>query len=73
MMQPQFEDATLECVVCNTEFIWTAGEQSFICGLAAEGKLNRDGSPIVVTEPKRCPPCRRAKKERMDKRMNKSI
>lgn len=42
-------DITLVCKDCNTEFIWSAGEQSFY----AEHEF---------LEPKRCRECRKARK-----------
>ncbi|MHC5019279.1 MAG: zinc-ribbon domain containing protein [Planctomycetota bacterium] len=47
----EFEDRTLTCIDCNTEFIFTAGEQQFYRDKGFEN------------EPKRCGPCRKAKKE----------
>lgn len=69
----EFQDAELNCSACGNDFIWTAGEQTFICNLAANGGTNKDGTPIVVREPKRCLMCRKAKKDRMERRMNKSL
>jgi CxxC-x17-CxxC domain-containing protein len=43
----------LECVDCNENFIWTAGEQVFFHD---KGLKN---------EPKRCKPCKQAKNERL--------
>ena len=45
-----FEDKTLVCRDCGTEFVFTASEQSFY---AEKGFQN---------EPGRCPECRRARK-----------
>jgi len=45
----KFEDKSVKCVDCNEEFTFTAGEQEF---------YNERG----YTEPKRCKPCRDAKK-----------
>jgi CxxC-x17-CxxC domain-containing protein len=45
-----FEDKTLRCVECDTEFIFTASEQQFY---AEKG---------FTHEPRRCVPCRRARK-----------
>ena len=46
-----FEDKTLSCVECSTDFIFTASEQQFY---AEKGFTN---------EPRRCPPCRRSRKQ----------
>ncbi|HVX57946.1 MAG TPA: zinc-ribbon domain containing protein [Candidatus Saccharimonadales bacterium] len=45
-----FEDKTLVCRDCGTEFVFTAGEQEFY---AQKGFTN---------QPSRCPDCRRAAK-----------
>lgn len=47
-----FQDKTLQCFDCGTTFIFTADEQRFF---QSKGYTN---------EPKRCPSCRRARKER---------
>jgi len=46
-----YEDKTLICQECGQEFIFTANEQEFY---ASKGFTN---------EPKRCPECRRKRKE----------
>jgi len=46
-----FEDKSLQCSDCGATFTFTAGEQEFY---ASKGFTN---------EPKRCPQCRRAKKQ----------
>jgi hypothetical protein len=46
-----FEDKSIRCADCSTTFTFTAGEQEFF---ATKGFTN---------EPKRCPQCRRAKKQ----------
>lgn len=46
-----FDDKTLNCVECNTDFIFTSSEQQFY---QEKGFSN---------EPRRCPPCRRARKQ----------
>ena len=46
------EDKTLICQDCGAEFIFTAGEQEFY----AEKQF--------TNEPKRCPDCRRANKQK---------
>ena len=50
-----FTDKNIACVDCKTSFTFTAGEQEFY---STKGFTN---------EPKRCPDCRRANK---DKRNN---
>ncbi|MFC1944414.1 zinc-ribbon domain containing protein [Chloroflexota bacterium] len=46
-----FEDRSLTCVECGAEFVFTAGEQEFYQSRGLEN------------EPKRCPDCRRAKRQ----------
>ena len=43
-------DRTLTCIECSSEFIFTEGEQEFF--------QEKD-----FTDPKRCPTCRKAKKQ----------
>jgi CxxC-x17-CxxC domain-containing protein len=45
-----FQDKTIQCSDCATSFTFSAGEQEFY---AAKGFTN---------EPRRCPPCRQARK-----------
>jgi len=47
-----FEDKSMTCSDCGASFTFTAGEQEFY---ESKGFTN---------EPKRCVPCRQAKKER---------
>ena len=47
------EDKTLTCCECGQEFVFTASEQEFY---AEKGFTN---------EPRRCPTCRQARKQRM--------
>ncbi|MFC1932987.1 zinc-ribbon domain-containing protein [Chloroflexota bacterium] len=47
-----FEDKSIQCSDCGTNFTFSAGEQEFF---ANKGFTN---------EPKRCPECRRANKAR---------
>ncbi|MFC2019414.1 zinc-ribbon domain-containing protein [Chloroflexota bacterium] len=47
-----FEDKSIQCSDCSTAFTFSAGEQEFF---QTKGFTN---------EPKRCPECRRANKER---------
>jgi CxxC-x17-CxxC domain-containing protein len=49
-----FNDKTLACIDCGAEFTFTAGEQEFH---ASRGFSN---------EPKRCPDCRRTRKNSRD-------
>jgi ssDNA-binding Zn-finger/Zn-ribbon topoisomerase 1 len=51
-----YEDKSIRCADCGTTFTFTAGEQEFF---ATKGFTN---------EPKRCPQCRRAKKQQSDSR-----
>jgi len=46
-----FEDKSLQCSDCGTTFTFTTGEQEFFI------------SKGFTNEPKRCVPCRRAKKQ----------
>ena len=48
-----YQDRTLACVDCKTDFVFTAAEQEFY---AKKGFTN---------DPKRCQPCRSAKKQRL--------
>ncbi len=48
-----FEDKTLACVECGGDFTFTAEEQEFYQSKGFEN------------EPKRCKPCRTARKQRM--------
>ena len=45
-----FDEKTIQCVDCSTNFAFTSGEQEFF---QSKGFTN---------EPKRCPSCRRTKK-----------
>ena len=56
-----FQDVSKQCVACKANFIWTAGEQKFINRLYDEGKIT------AVIEPKRCPDCRKKKKEKFER------
>ena len=49
----EFEDATIICIDCAKEFVWTAGEQIFY----------RDKG--LKNPPKRCKECKQAKNERL--------
>jgi Zn finger protein HypA/HybF involved in hydrogenase expression len=46
-----FEDKTIKCADCATDFTFTASEQQFF---AEKG---------FTTEPKRCPTCRRNRRQ----------
>ncbi|NLN62464.1 MAG: hypothetical protein GX146_06250 [Myxococcales bacterium] len=50
-----FEDQTLQCVMCGVEFVFSAGEQQF------------HQEKGFTAQPKRCPGCRAAKKQRTRK------
>lgn len=58
-----YQDETLICEDCGKEFVFTAGEQEFY---AEKGLTNK---------PKRCPECRKAKKQqhRGKKRMYDAV
>ena len=47
-----FADKTLKCVDCNSDFVYTAAEQELHKSLGYQN------------EPKRCTPCREAKRQR---------
>ncbi len=49
----EFEDTTIPCIDCNTNFVWTVGEQAFF----------RDKK--LQNPPKRCKECKQAKNERL--------
>src|SRR4051812_29494907 len=50
---PEFEDRSIACIDCASEFIWTVGEQIFF----------RDKQ--LQNPPKRCKECKQAKNERL--------
>lgn len=52
-MNGVFQDRELTCVECDRPFFWTAGEQQFY---AKQG----------FSDPKRCGPCRQAKRSRYE-------
>ena len=54
VVEQEFEDASLNCIDCATEFIWTAGEQAFF----------RDKD--LLNPPKRCKECKKAKNRRLE-------
>ncbi len=49
----QFEDATINCIDCSKDFIWTVGEQTFFYDKGLQNP------------PKRCKPCKQAKNDRI--------
>jgi len=56
------EDKTLKCKDCNSDFVFTAGEQEFYKEKGFEN------------EPQRCPACRKANKQkRFDSRQNRKF
>ena len=61
-MYQDYQDIEKICVQCKRQFVWSAGEQHFINRLHEEGKIQS------VTEPKRCPDCRKQKRERFENR-----
>ena len=56
-----YEDQKLVCEECGAEFIFTAGEQEFY---AEKGLTN---------VPKRCPDCRKARKQRNRKKLYDAV
>ena len=52
----EFQDKTLNCVDCGTEFLWTAGEQLFFA------------DKNFKNEPKRCKSCRARIKDRRERK-----
>ena len=63
----EYEDMEVVCR-CGVPFVWTQGEQSFLQSLVEEEKVNKDGSPVTFTKPKRCEDCRRKKREEREKK-----
>lgn len=61
-MYQNYQDIEKTCVQCKRQFVWTTGEQHFINRLHEEDKIQS------VTEPKRCPDCRKQKRERFENR-----
>jgi len=51
VIRMSFQDKSIKCTDCGTTFTFTSGEQEFF---ATKGYTN---------EPKRCPACRKAKKQ----------
>jgi hypothetical protein len=49
-----FDDKIIICVDCSDEFVWNHGEQIFY-------------SDRGLARPRRCPSCRAAKRERIEK------
>ena len=49
----EFDDATILCIDCAGDFVWTAGEQIFF----------RDKN--LKNPPKRCKPCKKLKNDRL--------
>ena len=52
--QAELQDMTIECVDCKEDFVFTTGEQEFF----------KDKIGPNYNVPKRCKPCRQAKKQR---------
>ena len=52
----EFQDKTLRCVDCGSEFIWTAGEQLFFA------------DKQFKNEPKRCKTCKAKRANRASRR-----
>lgn len=51
--ESDFSDVTIVCIDCDSDFVWTTGEQAFF----------RDKS--LQNPPKRCKECKQAKNERI--------
>ena len=56
-----YEDKTLTCEDCGQEFVFSAGEQEFY---AQKGLVNTQ---------KRCPDCRKARRQRSRRRMHDAV
>ncbi len=56
-----YQDQTLVCEDCGKEFIFTAGEQEFY---AQKG---------LVNTPKRCPECRKSRRQKSRRRMYDAV
>lgn len=56
-----YEDQTLKCEDCGQEFIFSAGEQEFY---AQKG---------LVNIPKRCPSCRKARRQKSRRKMYDAV
>jgi CxxC-x17-CxxC domain-containing protein len=56
-----YEDQTLSCEDCGKEFVFSAGEQEFY---AEKG---------LVNVPKRCPDCRKARRQKSRRKMHDAI
>ena len=52
----ELQDKNLTCKDCGQGFVWTAGEQKF---------FHEKG---FTNEPKRCPKCRKLKKQNFERR-----
>ena len=60
VIQMVFDEKTIQCIDCSTNFAFTSGEQEFF---QSKGFTN---------EPKRCPECRRANKAKRSDTGNNS-
>lgn len=56
-----YQDQKLTCEECSSEFVFTAGEQEFY---AEKG---------LVNVPKRCPDCRKARKQKNKRKLHDAI
>ncbi len=56
-----YQDEKLTCEACGCEFIFTAGEQEFYAQRGLENK------------PKRCPECRKARKQERRKKLHDAV
>jgi hypothetical protein len=48
---PKYHDQTLTCVGCQTEFVWSAGDQNYYHKMGMQ------------SAPRWCPPCRQKRRE----------
>lgn len=60
-MNTNYQDKEIVCALCGMNFVWTSGEQSFLNDLKDAGKIQ------FVVSPKRCPDCRRIRKEEQER------
>lgn len=51
-------DKQIECVECKSTFVYTEREEANLRKLVSDGKIQ------TYNEPKRCSPCRAARKQR---------
>ena len=68
----KYADKWITCQerTCGKDFLLEAGWQEFMHKLELDGKVDKEGKPIVYCEPKRCPDCR-AKRKNNIKRLSR--